>query len=75
MLLNIKRKWRDDRNLKNYYKLITLFGFQVILFAMLTYAINIGPFSNPRFIPQYSEFPFVNMVTKYICSIILHMTL
>ena len=27
MMLNIKKKWREDRNMKNFYKVELIFGF------------------------------------------------
>lgn len=30
-LLKMKRKWREERNLKNFYKIEMIFGFQITL--------------------------------------------
>lgn len=30
-LLRMKKKWREQRNLKNFYKIELIFGFQITL--------------------------------------------
>lgn len=74
-LLNMKRKWRDERNMKNFYKIELIFGFQTILYCCLLYAIVLGPLFSEEDAQTETEFPFVIFLIKYICSIVLHMTM
>lgn len=74
-LLKIKKQWREQRNLKNFYKIELIFGFQCILFLCLFYSIVLMPAFNNVDGPPEQEFPYVIFVLKYICAMILHMTM
>ena len=74
-LLKMKKKWREGRNLKNFYKIELIFGFQITLQVSLLYAIVLAPVFSGTDAQTETDFPFAIFVIKYICSIILHMTM
>lgn len=74
-LLKMKKKWREERNLKNFYKIEMIFGFQMTLQISLLYAIVLAPVFSGTDAQTETDFPYPILILKYICSIILHMTM
>lgn len=73
-ILDVKKQFRLKRNQRNFFKIMLLFFLQMMLLFILLWVISIQP-SMSDDPDEGSDWPYLVLVCKFICSVILHVTL
>ena len=75
----VRRKFRHQRNLLIFFKLLFIFVIQIFLLFALVWAIDIVSYFNGTHSTDTSlsedDFPYVNLITKFMAALILHVTM
>lgn len=78
-MVDLKKIFREKRNVRNYFRCLLVFTIQVILLYCMLWAINLGPILDPTEevdIEGNSEsYPYLLLITKFTCSMVLHITM
>ena len=77
--LDVKQQFRLKRNQRNFFRVLLLFSLQMMLLFILLWVITLskkfGGKSQMNDKEGEGDWPYFVLATKFICSVILHVTL
>lgn len=77
--IDIKKKFRTQRNTKNFFKLMQIFCLQVILMFALLYSFFIGRFLdgtlNVDEVREEDTYPYITFLSKFSCAVLIHINM
>ena len=72
-MINIKKNWHQETNVKNSFKVMFIFFIQMFMMCLLYYTSFVEPLiKNVR---EKEEHPFMLLAIKVLCSVMLHLSL
>ena len=74
--LDVKRKFREKRNVRNFFKLIQIFCLQLILLFSLLYSFFISRLLETEdILREEDEYPYLTFISKWACAILVHINM